>query len=129
MKHPLTLIRLGAVLALSVGATWSAMAAGTGSNASSSSGTSCGRPPEPPPEAYTACASLSEGAACTVSSQRGTMSGTCRKGPGGQSRLSCAPARPDGQQGGSRGDAPPPPPQGGNSSGGCGGGMPPGQSQ
>jgi hypothetical protein len=58
---------------------------------------------KPPQEAFDACKSLSEGDACSVNFDGHTMSGTCRKGPHGESELACVPARPPG-----------PPPSGSN---------------
>lgn len=46
----------------------------------------------PPPEAYTACNGQSEGAACSMTTPRGTLSGTCAATPEGQ--LACRPAPP-----------------------------------
>jgi len=62
-------------------------------------------PPQhrPPQEAFDACKSLAEGAACSMSFNGRTMTGTCRKGPNGESELACVPARPPG-----------PPPSGSN---------------
>lgn len=60
-------------------------------------------PHEPPREAFDACKSLSEGAACSVSFNGRTMTGTCRKGPRGESELACVPEHPPG-----------PPPSGSN---------------
>lgn len=55
------------------------------------------RPPhEPPKEAFEACESLTEGAACSVTFRGQTRSGTCRKGPRGESKLACVPERPPG---------------------------------
>jgi hypothetical protein len=54
-----------------------------------------GPPPAPPPEAFQACQSLAEGAACTVTHGDHQMAGTCRSGPDGGA-LACAPARPHG---------------------------------
>jgi hypothetical protein len=51
-----------------------------------------GRGPHgPPPEALTACKSLSEGATCSVQLPDRTVPGTCRRGPDGQGPLACAP--------------------------------------
>jgi len=50
----------------------------------------------PPQEAFDACKSLSEGAACSVTFQDRTMNGTCRKGPRGESELACVPERAPG---------------------------------
>lgn len=47
----------------------------------------------PPPEALSACASSSAGAACTVSFNGKSLTGTCAAGPDG-SQLACRPARP-----------------------------------
>lgn len=62
------------------------------------------RPPPPahhppPKEIFEACQSLTDGASCTISFQARTIAGECRKGPGGQAQLACAPK-----------DMPPPPP-------------------
>ncbi|MES1177310.1 MAG: hypothetical protein ABUL62_23510 [Myxococcales bacterium] len=51
---------------------------------------------KPPQEAFDACKSHSEGDACSVSFDGHTMTGTCRKGPNGESDLACAPAHPPG---------------------------------
>ncbi len=53
-------------------------------------------PPAPPPEAYQACQSLGEGAACTVTMGDRQASGTCRNGPDGNGALACVPVRPPG---------------------------------
>jgi hypothetical protein len=53
-------------------------------------------PHKPPQEAFDACKSLTEGAACSVSFRGQTMNGTCRKGPHGESELACVPERPPG---------------------------------
>jgi hypothetical protein len=55
----------------------------------------------PPQEAIDACQGLSEGAACTVIMRGSPTDGTCRKGPDGESAVSCAPPH---------GDRPAPPP-------------------
>lgn len=55
----------------------------------------------PPPQAFEACKSLTENAACTVTFGDESISGTCRKGPDGAGALACAPANMP---------APPPPP-------------------
>jgi hypothetical protein len=47
-----------------------------------------------PQTAFDACKSLSEGAACRVSSPGGTSSGSCRKQPSDRDSLACAPAAP-----------------------------------
>ena len=47
---------------------------------------------EPPQEAYDACVGLSEGAACTVLTPNGSLSGTCSLPPSNAStQLACAP--------------------------------------
>ena len=51
---------------------------------------------KPPQEAFDACKSLAEGAACSVSFNGHSMTGTCRKGPHGESELACVPAHPPG---------------------------------
>lgn len=51
---------------------------------------------QPPPAAFDACKSLSEGAACSVSFNGHTRTGTCRKGPSDGEALVCAPAHPPG---------------------------------
>jgi hypothetical protein len=53
-------------------------------------------PHKPPPQAFDACKSLTEGATCTVSFDGHTMTGTCRKGPHGESELACVPEHPPG---------------------------------
>lgn len=55
-------------------------------------------PPAPPPEALEACENLSSGAACTVETPHGTLSGTCVAPPGRE--LACMPAHPPGGRGG-----------------------------
>ena len=59
------------------------------------------RVPGPPAEAFAACKSLSEGAACTVKFGDKSVDGTCRNGPDGQGEQACVPA-----------NLPPPPPRG-----------------
>lgn len=60
------------------------------------------RPKGPPAEAFTACESLSEGDACTVTTPRGEMTGSCKGAPNGETGpLACAPE--GGPQGGGRG--------------------------
>ena len=55
------------------------------------------RPPhKPPQEAFDACKSLGEGDVCSVNLHGQTMTGTCRKGPNGESELACVPAHPPG---------------------------------
>ena len=52
-------------------------------------------PPEhrgPPPEAFDACKSLAENAACTVKFGDKSVTGTCSKGPGDNTTLACKPA-------------------------------------
>ena len=51
----------------------------------------------PPQEAFEACASLAEGAACSFTSPRGDMTGMCMTGPRGEAQLACA---PEGRRGG-----------------------------
>ena len=53
-------------------------------------------PHKPPQAAFDACKSSSEGAACRVSFDGHTMTGTCRKGPNGETELVCVPAHPPG---------------------------------
>lgn len=53
----------------------------------------------PPPQAFDACKTLAEGAACVVTFGDRSIQGTCRKGPDGNGALACAPA-----------NLPPPPP-------------------
>ncbi|MBL9038551.1 MAG: hypothetical protein JNG84_08575, partial [Archangium sp.] len=48
---------------------------------------------QPPPEAFTACANLTEGTACSVTHDSRTIQGTCRAGPQGEA-LACAPNGP-----------------------------------
>ncbi len=70
------------------------------------------RPPgphgAPPAEATAACASLAEGASCSVKMNDKTMEGTCKKGPEADAALACMPndAPPPGHGGPG---APPPP--------------------
>ena len=47
----------------------------------------------PPPEAFEACSGLAEGAACSVTHDGRTLTGSCRSGPQG-SPLACAPSGP-----------------------------------
>ena len=64
------------------------------------------RPKGPPQEAFTACESLSVDDACTVTTPRGEMSGTCKAAPHDDSApLACA---PEGGPGGGMGDGRPP---------------------
>lgn len=51
---------------------------------------------KPPQEAFDACKSLTEGASCSVNFRGHTMTGTCRKGPHGESELACVPEHPAG---------------------------------
>jgi hypothetical protein len=60
-----------------------------------------GHPPGPPPEALEACEGLSTGAACTVETPHGRLSGTCGAPPG--MPLACMP------EGGPHGHRGPPP--------------------
>lgn len=53
-------------------------------------------PHKPLQEAFDACKSLSEGDACSVNFNGHSMTGTCRKGPQGESELACVPAHPPG---------------------------------
>jgi hypothetical protein len=49
-------------------------------------------PPGPPPEAVEACKGAAEGAACSMTMRDGqTLTGTCRKDPGGGDVIACAP--------------------------------------
>jgi hypothetical protein len=50
-------------------------------------------PPPLPPEAYTACASKSEGDACTVTMHDKTIDGTCATHPN-ETKLHCRPSGP-----------------------------------
>ena len=61
-----------------------------------------GPPPNgrPPQQAIDACSNKAEGDTCSVTFGDRTMDGTCRKGPGGDGPLACAPKGP-----------PPPPPE------------------
>ena len=59
----------------------------------------------PPPEALAACKSLASGAACSMTTPRGTLTGTCG-GPEGKP-LACRPAPPP--QGDGQGKPPPKP--------------------
>jgi hypothetical protein len=72
------------------------LASGTGVEG----GTPCSKPPPPPKEAIDACASLSEGDTCHFTIDGHAIDGSCRKGPGGEGPLACAP----------KGPPPPPPP-------------------
>lgn len=60
-----------------------------------------GRPQGPPPEAIQACASLSEGAACSFTGRRDdVINGTCMTLPNGEEGLACAPeGGPPGERG------------------------------
>jgi len=51
---------------------------------------------KPPQEAFDACKTLTEGAACRMTFNGHDMTGTCRKGPRGESELACLPERPHG---------------------------------
>jgi len=53
-------------------------------------------PRKPPQDAFDACKSLSEGAACSVRFNGHSMTGTCRKGPHGEGDLACVPEHPPG---------------------------------
>lgn len=53
----------------------------------------------PPAEAFTACASLKAGDACTVTLGDKTIEGLCRTGPDGQGKLACAPKDMGGREG------------------------------
>lgn len=68
-------------------------------------GESSGTHRGPPPEALAACKSLASGAACSMTTPRGTLSGTCG-GPEGKP-LACRPAQPP--QGEGQGKPPPKP--------------------
>ena len=56
-----------------------------------------GGPPTPPPEAFQACQSFTEGASCTVNFHGQDVTGTCRTGPQGTGPLACVPPRPPGR--------------------------------
>ena len=45
----------------------------------------------PPQEAFTACENLSEGDACSASTPRGEMKGSCKAPPQGDGALACVP--------------------------------------
>lgn len=45
----------------------------------------------PPAEAFTACENLSADEACSVSTPRGDMEGTCKAPPQGEGALACVP--------------------------------------
>lgn len=62
-------------------------------------------PPEPPPEAYTACTSKAAGATCSVTFHEHTMSGTCSVIA---DKLACKPDHPPGGPGGHGPHGPPP---------------------
>ena len=53
------------------------------------------RRPPPPQEAFDACASAKDGDACSFTTPRGTLDGTCRTPPD-LDRLICVPTRPPG---------------------------------
>lgn len=61
----------------------------------------------PPPEALAACKSLASGAACTMTTPHGTLTGTCGAPEG--KPLACRPARPPQGQGEGNGKPPPKP--------------------
>ncbi|OYQ38893.1 hypothetical protein CHU94_15810 [Rhodoferax sp. TH121] len=64
----------------------------------------------PPPDALAACTSLASGAACTMTTPQGSMSGTCGAPEG--KPLACRPARPpQGHGQGDSGNKSPPPPK------------------
>lgn len=50
----------------------------------------------PPQEAFTACQSVNRGAACTLTTPRGTLTGTC--GGPEDKPLACMPPLPPGQR-------------------------------
>ena len=50
--------------------------------------------PGPPPEAFSACAELEEGAPCTVQPGGKVIEGTCRSGPEEGAALACVPKGP-----------------------------------
>lgn len=64
-----------------------------------------GPPGGPPPEALAACKSLASGAACSMATPGGTLSGTCGAPEG--KPLACRPAQPP--QGNGQGKQPPKP--------------------
>lgn len=47
----------------------------------------------PPQEAFTACENLTEGTACSVSTPRGEMSGSCKGPREGEGALACVPEK------------------------------------
>ncbi len=53
-------------------------------------------PHKPPQEAFDACKGSTEGAACSVTFHDRTLTGTCKKGPNGESDLACVPDHPPG---------------------------------
>jgi len=55
------------------------------------------QPRKPPQEAFEACNSMSEGAACTIETPRGTLEGTCRIPPE-EEQLVCVPAKVEGRR-------------------------------
>ncbi|RVU86646.1 hypothetical protein EOL70_04155 [Leucothrix sargassi] len=58
------------------------------------------RPKGPPPEAFTACETLSVGDACSMTTPRGEMSGSCKAAPNGEEGpLACAPEGGRGKRG------------------------------
>lgn len=64
------------------------------------------RPMGPPPEAFTACENLSEGDACSMTTPRGDMTGSCISPPRSENNsLVCAPE--GGPRGGRPGGRPP----------------------
>jgi len=62
-------------------------------SAQSASGPEQGHPHGPPTEALQACASLSDGTACTFTLDGQTVSGTCHTGPQGEP-AACMPPHP-----------------------------------
>lgn len=80
----------------------------------------------PPPEAFTACEGKSADAACSISTPRGNLDGTCSAGHGGDGKLACRPkGPPPGGPGGPPPGGPGGPPGGpGGPPGGPGGTVP-----
>jgi len=88
------LLRLCAVLSLTLGAAACVDDTSADTQASSNAQGS-GHPHRPPPqEALDACESLAAGDACAFAHDGHDISGTCKNGPEGDGPLACAPDRP-----------------------------------
>jgi hypothetical protein len=101
MRHRLSLVGLSVGMVLAVACSQETEP-NNGSQAQSlavEEGQAIPAPPGPPPEAIAACIDLEDEASCTVTLGERTIEGTCRKGPGPDDKVACAPN-----------DRPPPPP-------------------